>query len=454
MARSVGGWPAALLAVAMGSALALALAEITLRVLGIAFPIFYATDPCCGSVLRPGAAGWWTAEGHAYVAINSDGLRDVEHSRAKDPQRFRIAVIGDSYAEAKQIPLEETFFRVAARELERCDALPAPSAEPINFGVSGYSTAQELRMYETRARDYAPDLVLLAFHTANDVADASKALDAQPMRPYFELRDGTLVLDDSFLRSDEFVRRQTVAWNIAVAVASRSRLVQLVNEFHVRRKHTVRKAKERAKAPPVGDELGISNGVYVEPPPRKWEDAWQVTDAILGRFAREVANDGAQLFVAVLSNGIQVNPDPNARRAYAHRLGVPDLDYPDRRIAAILERRGIAHIVLAPRLREEAERSGACLHGFDNAVPCAGHWNAAGHRTAGKLIGESLCQFVATRNPVITRREPAASMPAWRDWRRRPTAPKAMRRRIARCSISRRVCARSARRIRMPAYSR
>src|SRR5262245_30395498 len=186
MARSVGGWPAALLAVAMGSALALALAEITLRVLGIAFPIFYATDPCCGPVLRPGAAGWWTAEGRAYVAINSDGLRDVEHSRAKDPQRFRIAVMGDSYAEAKQVSLEQTFWSVAARELEHCDALPAAGVEAINFGVSGYSTAQELRLYESKAREYAPDLVLLAFYTANDVGDNSKALDANAMRPYYE----------------------------------------------------------------------------------------------------------------------------------------------------------------------------------------------------------------------------------------------------------------------------
>jgi hypothetical protein len=399
MQRSLSGWPAALLAAALGSVLALALAEVTLRVLGISFPLLNATDPCCGLALRPGAAGWWTTEGHAHVAINSDGLRDVEHSRAKDPQRFRIAVIGDSYAEAKQIPLEDTFFRVAARELERCDALPAASAEPINFGVSGYSTAQELRMYEARARGYAPDLVLLAFHTANDVADNSKTLDAHVMRPYFELRNGELVLDDSFLRSDEFLRRQTLAWKIAAELSSRSRLLQLVNEFHVRRKQAARRAKEqKTKAALAGDELGLSNGVYLDPPPREWEDAWQITDAILGRFAREVASDGAQLFVAVLSNGIQVNPDAAERRAYAQRLDVPDLDYPDRRIAAILERRRIAHLVLAPRLRQEAERSGACLHGFANAEPCGGHWNAAGHRAGGKLIADALCQqFAAAR---------------------------------------------------------
>lgn len=398
MTRSRSGWWPALLAVVLGCALALALAEIALRVLGISYPMLNATDPCCGPVLRPGAAGWWTAEGNAYVAINSDGLRDDEHARAKDPQRFRIAVIGDSYAEAKQVPLEQTFFRVAARELERCAALPAAGVEPINFGVSGYSTAQELRMYESRARDYAPDLVLLAFHTANDVSDNSKALDAHAMRPYFELRDGELVLDDSFVRGEQFVRRQTLAWKIAAAVTSRSRLAQLANEFHVRRKQAARREKEQAKAAVAGDELGTSHGIYLDPPPREWEDAWQITDAILGRFAQEVASDGAELFVAVLSNGIQVNPDAAAREAFAQQLAVPDLDYPDRRLTAILDRRGIAHVVLTPPLREQAERSGECLHGFENAEPCSGHWNAAGHRAGGTLIADALCRRFAAKS--------------------------------------------------------
>lgn len=395
MQRSRSGWRGTLLALALGSMLSLALAETALRALGISYPLFHATDPCCGLVLRPGAAGWWTAEGRAWVAINSAGLRDVEHARAKDPQRLRIAVIGDSYAEAKQVPLEQTFFSVAARELERCAALPFEGVEPINFGVSGYSTAQGLRMYESRARDYAPDLVLLAFHTGNDVSDNSKALDAHAMRPYFELRDGELVLDDSFARAEPYLRRQTLAWKIAAAVSSRSRLAQLANEFHVRRKQAARRAKEQARTSRGGDELGISSGVYSDPPPREWEEAWQVTDAILDRFARSVATDGGDFFVAVLSNGIQVHPDAAARRTYAQQLGVPDLDYPERRLAAILDRRGIAHVLLVPPLRQEAERSGACLHGFANAEPCGGHWNAAGHRAGGELIARALCERFA-----------------------------------------------------------
>src|SRR5262245_3912642 len=127
----------------------------------------------------------------------------------------RRAAMGDSYAEAKQVSMAEAFWSVAARELERCDALPTSGVEVINFGVSGYSTAQELRLSQSKAREYAPDLVLLAFHVTNDLADTSRALDENAMRPYYALREGELVLDDSFVRSDAFARRQTLAWEIA-----------------------------------------------------------------------------------------------------------------------------------------------------------------------------------------------------------------------------------------------
>jgi hypothetical protein len=393
----------ALFAMALGTALALVLAELALRMLGISYPIIYTSDACCGLALRPGATGWWRAEGRAWIAINSDGLRDVEHARAKDPQRFRIAVIGDSYAEAKQVSLEETFWSVAGRELERCAALPAPGVEMINFGVSGYSTAQELRLYETKAREYAPDLVVLAFHTGNDISDNSKELDVHAMRPYYELRNGELVLDDSFVRGRDFARRQKPTWQLASSFASHVRLAQLVNEWQVRRKQAGRKAQEQAKAKRagIGNEVGQSTGIYLDPPSREWEEAWRVTGAILARFAREVAKDGADFFVISLSNGIQVNPDDAARRAFAEELGVPDLGHPERRLGAMLATHRIAYLALAPLLLEEAERSGACVHGFANAEPCAGHWNAEGHRAAGRILAGALCRRFAERDGSV-----------------------------------------------------
>ena len=42
-------------------------------------------------------------------------------------------------------------------------------------------------------------------------------------------------------------------------------------------------------------------------------------------------------------------------------------------------------------MRAFAEERGECLHGFEDAVPCGGHWNVAGHELAGGLIADALC---------------------------------------------------------------
>src|SRR5262245_49355346 len=74
----------------------LTVTEICLRIINYSFPTFYSADEFRGYVLTPKIAGWYRKEGESYVRINSDGLRDVEHSKTKPANTIRIAVIGDS----------------------------------------------------------------------------------------------------------------------------------------------------------------------------------------------------------------------------------------------------------------------------------------------------------------------------------------------------------------------
>src|SRR6266581_6824154 len=70
------------------------IAEIALRVAGYSYPEFYQPDLSRGFALRPNMEGWYRKEGEAYVKINSDGLRDLEHAKQKPPDTVRIAVMG------------------------------------------------------------------------------------------------------------------------------------------------------------------------------------------------------------------------------------------------------------------------------------------------------------------------------------------------------------------------
>ena len=184
---------------AAGLVLALLLAEVGLRVSGFSHFNPYIVDAELGYSLRPNAAGWWLKEGAAYVTINSQGLRDREHTFAKPPDTIRIAVLGDSFAEALQVPMEKTFWTLMQPKVQDCSRaheLKAGSAgmkvEVLNFGVSGYATARELILLRQRVWQYSPDIVLLLVTTRNDIRDNARALDpyANSGLPYFIYREG------------------------------------------------------------------------------------------------------------------------------------------------------------------------------------------------------------------------------------------------------------------------
>src|SRR5262245_3589970 len=96
-----------LLLVLAGVFSGLLLCEVALRVGGFSATHFYVRDPEVGAALRPNAEGWWTREGRAYIRINSQGLRDREHTKRKPANTLRIAVLGDSFAEALQVDMDK-----------------------------------------------------------------------------------------------------------------------------------------------------------------------------------------------------------------------------------------------------------------------------------------------------------------------------------------------------------
>ena len=74
-----------------------------------------------------GAAFQRTKDYGVHVRINSKGLRDREHAYEPAPGVFRIVVLGDSFMEAYQVPLEDSLpyllqERLAERKVELLSA--------------------------------------------------------------------------------------------------------------------------------------------------------------------------------------------------------------------------------------------------------------------------------------------------------------------------------------------
>jgi len=378
-----------LLLACLAGVLAFGVAEVGLRVVGFSHPLPYYPDEFCGARLQPGFRGWWSKEGAAEISINSFGFRDREHSSEKPAGVIRVAVLGDSYIEAFQVAQSAMFGSVLERELNAraADVGIEQSFEVLSFGVSGYSTAQELLALRQHVWQFDPDIVLLAFLPANDVRGNSRELEPDDCRPFFDRVDGELVPDFSFRDDQVYQYSLTSGYRFKTAVINASRVAQLL--YAVRN----RTPTKGSAAEGASTEVGLDDECFRPPQTDEWESAWVLTERLIEQFDREVSEHGSQLAVAVLTASQQVDPDPAARRAYADRLGVEDLGYADRRIAELGERVGFPTIILSEPLGDFAERTGRFVHGFPNTAPGQGHWNEDGHREAALACVAPLLQL-------------------------------------------------------------
>ncbi len=384
--------------------------EVALRIIGYSYPIWYATDPDRGYGLRAGVAGWYRREGGSYVRINSEGLRDREHARQKPANTFRIAVLGDSFSEAMHVSMEETYWALLESKLKDCPALQGKNVEVINFGVSGYGTAQELITLRRKVWDYQPDMVMLAMTTFNDISDNSRALKKTEEIPYFVFSNNQLVLDDSFLQSRTYRRLDSRLNRLGRAIRDGSRVFQALHnaQFAFKRYLEERRARkvlaaqqqqqqqsQGNQAPPAITKI-VDFGIYEEPKDPAWIDAWRVTEGLITTMRDEVRAHGAEFLVVILSNDVQVLPKSQSRENFIKGIGGGDLFYANRRLKEFCEREGIDVLSIAEPMLAYAEQHQVYLHGFGREIG-NGHWNPAGHAVAAGLITEKVCEMQGAR---------------------------------------------------------
>lgn len=131
---------------------------------------------------------------------NRLGYRDRDHAEEKPPGTVRIAVLGDSIAAGYRIPETGQAFPALLETLLRQAGHPA---EVLNFGVTGYNTAQEVETLRSRALAFAPDLVLLAYcHNDRRPPDPrilAALREAQGDRPVVPLAEANRLLTASAL---------------------------------------------------------------------------------------------------------------------------------------------------------------------------------------------------------------------------------------------------------------
>jgi hypothetical protein len=380
--KTTGRSVATLGLVAASLVAALLLGEIGVRLCGLQGRAKVRVVPGRGITFEPGTAYRHVKEGFSEGRFNSAGFRDKERSIAKPAGGFRILVLGDSFVEAFQVALDESFPALLEERLRRRRG--GAATEVLAMGQSGFGTASELMRYLDFGAAYAPDVVLLAFYAGNDVRDNSRLLSGDAPDFHFTLdATGSLRLDRSGIEALERARAASgwVEW-----LRDRSDLAALVSErLYLFRKARLagRPAPSDASVAPGGipDDRDDAN-VYREEAGPPWHDAWDVTLALLARLADETAARGSRLAIVSIGTAEQVEEDLG-QTVLAAGPG-RDLDLPDRRLEAMARKHGLPCLLLAPGLRAAEAAGAGRLYGFD--ARRGGHWNAAGHRTAALLI--------------------------------------------------------------------
>lgn len=140
------------------------------RVVGIShIPCIYARDELNGYKYIPKSKGWY----HRYfemdniVIINSLGYHDVERKYNRDNKGLRIAIIGDSFTAALEVPVSSTWTQVLDLKLNENTK---SSKEVINLGLDGTGTNVHKNILEYYLQSNEVNVVILAFYE-NDIGD-------------------------------------------------------------------------------------------------------------------------------------------------------------------------------------------------------------------------------------------------------------------------------------------
>jgi hypothetical protein len=353
---------------------------------------FHTSDRDLGWKLKPGASGEWKGEGESFVRVNSQSLRDREHTKAKPPNTLRVAVLGDSFTEAIHVPIEQTFWSKLERKLGNCEAVKGrKKVEVINFGVQGYGTAQELIMLRKKVWDYHPDIVVLAFFIGNDVINNSPKLEYDLYRPFFVYdASGKLVPDMSFRDRapiDRNERAVSFVDRLPGWIVNNSRILQVAKKAELGIK----------KQQLSNDFTKLSAQNFKEPTDAVWENAWRVTEGLIVTMRDEVVQKNADFLVVTIGAPMQVERDAAMRKKFIEENKIQDLFYPNRRLDNLGITQGFRVLSLAEQFQGYTDKYQVCAHGFENYVPCGGHWNELGHRLASIKINQNLCQQLKQR---------------------------------------------------------
>jgi len=345
----------------------------------------YVIDADIGQVIAPDQRGRWVGRDYdVAIHTNSAGFHDVEHRLQKPHDVYRMAVLGDSFIEALQVPVEQGFAQQLQGALQGW--LNEKRVEVINLGISGTGPSQYLQVLKARGLAYRPDLVVMAVHPANDFFDSYGPLSGSLTKPYFEL-DPTGEL--------RYIAPQTKAIGVVLSpLLRRSALFMQARKAITRMPIEAWFGRWGFLSPSFGvasvqpnDVLPVEWYVYVIDPPDPWPEAYRITLRTIEESKKLAEQHGAAFLVMLIPPTATI--EDRWHEVLAPYPGSKHLKFDFARPSDAIMQQGRKLNFQVIDLTEPFKN--AFQHDrLSYAWPHGDHWNARGHQQAAQVVSSFL----------------------------------------------------------------
>lgn len=308
------------------------------------------------------------AEFDQRLKYNREGFRDVEHTPRKAAGTFRIAVLGDSIVEAREVAVEETFCRLLELQLNRSRSPDAPRYEVVNFGTSGAGPLLSYLILRHMPSAQDADLAIMVCFPndpADDLRYAALVDRDDAGRPYRVATPRGRVPLPAGLK--ELLRRHSRAWSYFGSKLSRAG----------------RRLEGDLGAASTGERDDFFAARDGDAP--RSQRAWELIAANIGHLKDLAMERGARFGLVAVPLGHQIasRPEWEAGRKVHHLERGEGASFQEN-LADVARRRDVAYLDLLPHF-EDAD--GATLF-----FPYDGHLTPEGHRRTAQALAEWLLQ--------------------------------------------------------------
>jgi hypothetical protein len=333
--------------VLFGLFIAAVFSEVFLRVLGFPASSIYRVDEKTGLLtFKPNSEIYIRSDCFFNtIKTNSFGFHSKEHETDKKKDFFRIAIIGDSFIEASQVPVEKTFAYLLEQELNS-QAGKERKYEVIPFGISSHGTYESLLYLKAYALDFKPDLVIAAYSLNDLDDDAGKMIRFDEAgRPVLEI--GPVGRKSIIQKAKDFSKRNL---RKSVLVTTLRREILLLKTGF----------EEKIVTAPLSDKFEIT------------AKAWDIEEKLLSAF-NEISKEGGSKFLLISLADARVYSDSVNDTGETEKL------------KSIAEKNSFSYFDMMPVFKNRLAKENKMI-----VWPCDGHWNEDGNQWAADALFEYL----------------------------------------------------------------